>query len=334
VYAALTALAISFLIGGYIIRKLKERKIGQLIRSDGPSTHRVKEGTPTMGGLIILLSMVASVLLWARPDNPYVIVVFLAVVWFGALGFVDDYLKFFRQSPKGLIMRYKLLGQILGAVAIAVFLYYHPASPQWPVHVKIPLLKSPVNFGWLYFLFIVFVIVGSSNAVNLTDGLDGLAIGTFIFSAMAFSVVAYLVGHVKFSEYLKIIHIGASSELTVFCAAMVGASLGFLWYNSHPAEVFMGDVGSLALGGALGTIAVMIKQELLLILICGIFVVEAVSVILQIISFRFFQKRIFLMAPLHHHFEVRGMPESKIVIRFWILAIIFALASLSLLKLR
>ena len=334
VYAVLTAILISFLIGKFIINKLKKLNIGQNIREDGPRSHLNKTGTPTMGGIIILISLFISTVLWARLDNSFIIVVLASTLWFGIVGFTDDYLKINRKSSRGLNMKLKLILQFIGAIAIAVYLYHNPASVLYPTHVKLPLIRYPVDFSFMYFPFIILVIVGASNAVNLTDGLDGLAIGSFLFTAIALSVVVYLVGHSKFSNYLGIVYIREASELAVFCACLVGTGLGFLWFNSYPASVFMGDVGSLSLGGALGTVAVLTKQELLLVLIGGIFVVEAVSVIIQVLSFKLSGKRVFKMAPLHHHFELCGIPESKIVVRFWIIAIIIALGSLSLLKLR
>lgn len=334
VYASLTAILISFLIGKFVINKLKKFNIGQSIRNDGPKTHLNKTGTPTMGGIIILISLVLSTILWARLDNSFVIIVLVSTLWFGIVGFIDDYLKIVKKSSTGLNMVLKLILQFIGALAIVVYLYYDPVSFVYPTHIKFPLIKYPVNLGFFYFVFIILVIVGASNAVNLTDGLDGLAIGSFLFTAIALSIVVYLVGHSKFSNYLGIIYVREASELAVFCAGLVGTGIGFLWFNSYPAQVFMGDVGSLALGGALGTISVLIKQELLLVLIGGIFVIEALSVMIQVLSFKFRGKRIFKMAPLHHHFELLGVPEPKIVVRFWIIAIIIALSSLSLLKLR
>lgn len=334
VYAALTAILISFIIGKFIINKLKRLNIGQNIRDDGPKSHLNKTGTPTMGGIIILISAIISTLLWARLDNSFVIIVLISFIWFGIVGFIDDYLKLTKKTTEGLSVNLKLILQFTGAIAIAIYLFYYPLSTIYPTHVKLPLVKLPVNFSFFYFPFIILVIVGASNAVNLTDGLDGLAIGSFLFTAIALAIVVYLVGHSKFSDYLGIVHIREASELAVFCACLVGTGLGFLWFNSYPASVFMGDVGSLSLGGALGTVAVLIKQELLLVLIGGIFVVEAISVIIQVLSFKITGKRVFKMAPLHHHFELTGVAEPKIVVRFWIIAIIIALSSLSLLKLR
>ncbi|MFH1824723.1 MAG: phospho-N-acetylmuramoyl-pentapeptide-transferase [Candidatus Firestonebacteria bacterium] len=334
IYAALTAILICFLIGNKVIKKLKELNVHQPIRDDGPSTHKLKSGTPTMGGIMIVFAVILSTLLWAKIENRFIILTMFVFLWFALLGFIDDYLKLIQKTSKGIPIRYKLLCQIVGVLIVCIYLAYNPVSLDYETHIKIPLVKFPLDLGLFYFVFIGIVIVGSSNAVNLTDGLDGLAIGSLIFTTLSLTVVTYLVGHSKFSEYLRIIHIPESGELVIFCTSMVGASIGFLWFNCHPASVFMGDVGSLSLGAVLGLVAVLIKQELLLILIGGIFVVEAVSVLLQIISFRFFGKRIFKMAPLHHHFELNGIPETKIVVRFWIIVIIISLASLSLLKLR
>ncbi|MEK6645612.1 MAG: phospho-N-acetylmuramoyl-pentapeptide-transferase [Candidatus Firestonebacteria bacterium] len=334
IYAALTAILICFIIGPYVIKKLKTLHFGQSIRTDGPKSHHVKSGTPTMGGIIIIFAIVISTLLWAKLDNRLVLLALTSLVWFGSVGAIDDLLKITKKNALGLSMRTKVIGQLIGAFGIGMYLYVNPQVVEFATHIKIPLVKYPVNFAYLYVPFIMLVIIGASNAVNLTDGLDGLAIGTFIFTAMSFVIVTYIVGHSKFSEYLRIIHVSEASELVVFCASMVGASLGFLWFNAYPAQVFMGDTGALALGGALGTVAVLIKQELLLILIGGIFVIEALSVILQILSFKLYGKRIFLMAPLHHHFELSGWAEPKIVVRFWIITIICTLLSLSLLKLR
>lgn len=334
IYAALTAILVSFLIGNFVIKKLKALKLNQPIRDDGPKTHQQKIGTPTMGGIMIVFTVALSTFLWAKLDNSFVQLTMFAFLSFAFIGGVDDYLKLAKKNSKGIPLLYKLLIQLLVAFFIVLYLYFDPVSSVYATHIKIPLVKYPISLGIFYFVFVSIVIVGSSNAVNLTDGLDGLAIGSLIFTTLSLTVVTYLVGHSKFSEYLRILYIPESSELVIICASIVGASIGFLWYNCHPASVFMGDIGSLSLGAVLGLISVLIKQELLLVLIGGIFVVEALSVLIQIVSFRFFGKRFFKMAPLHHHFELKGMPETKIVIRFWIIAIIIALASLSLLKLR
>lgn len=341
IYGALTAIGMCLIFGPSVIRYLRSRT-PQPIRVDGPQAHLTKGQTPTMGGLLIVGAIVAATLLWARWDVRATWVVTAAVVWFGGIGAVDDALKLLKKNSKGLSARYKLAGQMVGAVGLVAYLAASTGSGQLVFNggglaltaVKIPLVKIPVELGWAYYVLAVLVIVGASNAVNFTDGLDGLAIGVFIFCAMALSVVVYLVTHIRFSEYLGLIHVREASELVVFCAVLVGAGLGFLWFNAYPAEVFMGDMGSLALGAALGTVAVMVKQEFLLVLIGGLFVVEALSVIIQVTSYRLRKQRVFLMAPIHHHFELMGIPEPKIVVRFWICTIVIVLGSLSFLKLR
>ncbi len=332
IYAILTALVISFILGPIIIRMLQRYHIGQSVREDGPKSHLGKSGTPTMGGILILVAMILSTLLWADLLNPYVWLAILATVGFGLIGFWDDFLKVSKRQSKGLLPRYKFGLQILLALTISVILYHLPA---YSTQLTVPFFKD-VNpdLGWFYIVFAVLVIVGASNAVNLTDGLDGLAIGPVIVAALAYTVVAYVSGHKKFAEYLLISYMEGAGELSVFCGAIVGASLGFLWFNTYPASVFMGDVGSLPLGGALGTVAVISKHELLLLLVGGLFVIEALSVIFQVASFKARGKRVFLMAPIHHHFELKGWEEPKVVIRFWIISIILALLSLSTLKLR
>jgi phospho-N-acetylmuramoyl-pentapeptide-transferase len=335
--ASLTALAISLLLGPWVIRRLRAFHVGQVVRSDGPASHKPKAGTPTMGGLLIVASVVLPTLLWADLRNPYVWVAVTSMVLYGAIGFVDDYLKVTRHSHHGLFARYKFTAQVVVGLAVGLTLLYLASreAPLYNTRLIFPFRKDWVpDLGWWYVGFAAFVLVASSNTVNLTDGLDGLAIGTFTISAAAFTALAYVTGHRVFAEYLDLVHFEPSAELTIFCGALVGGSLGFLWWNAHPAEVFMGDVGSLALGGALGTVALLIKQELLLPIVGGVFVLEGVSVILQVASFRLRGRRIFRMAPLHHHFELMGWPEPKVIARFWILAIICALASLATLKLR
>ncbi len=331
-YAILTALVICFILGPVIIRYLQRLKIGQQVRTDGPQSHLDKSGTPTMGGIMILVALLISTVLWADLKNVYVWLAILATVGFGLIGFWDDYLKVVQRQSKGLLPRYKFGLQVLVAAAIGLTLFNLPA---FSTHLVVPFLKD-VNpdLGWFYIFFAILVIVGASNAVNLTDGLDGLAIGPVIVAAMAFTVVAYVSGHKNFAEYLLIPYVQGAGELSVFCGALVGASIGFLWFNTYPASVFMGDVGSLPLGGALGTVAVISKHELLLLLVGGLFVIEALSVIFQVVSYKSRGKRVFLMAPIHHHFELKGWEEPKVVIRFWIIAIILALLSLSTLKLR
>jgi phospho-N-acetylmuramoyl-pentapeptide-transferase len=334
--ASLTAFAISMIFGPWLIRTLRDFQIGQIIRQEGPQSHRAKAGTPTMGGLLILTAAVVPTLLWADLSSPYIWIAVLATVGFGMVGFLDDYLKITRRSHHGLIPRYKMLGQIIVAlgVGIAVLLLSRENPPLYNTRLIFPFFKTLIpDLGWFYVLFAVLVLVFASNGVNMTDGLDGLAISTFAVSAAAFTALAYVTGHAEFAKYLLLIRF-PTSELTIFCGALVGASLGFLWYNCYPAEIFMGDVGSLSLGGALGTVAILIKQELLLPIVGGIFVLEGMSVIIQVASFKLTGKRVFKMAPLHHHFELIGWSEPKVITRFLIAAIIFALFSLATLKLR
>jgi phospho-N-acetylmuramoyl-pentapeptide-transferase len=349
-FASLTALFMGLIIGPAIIRQLREFQIGQYIREEGPSSHQKKAGTPTMGGVLIVVAIIVPTLLWADLSNPYIWLAIFATVTFGAIGFADDYIKVVHRRNLGLKARMKLLLQFLAAGLVGLALVLLTATRQYSTHLMVPFIKQfrpdlvidalrhHPHVWFLAFtpfvLFVMLVLVGSSNAVNLTDGLDGLAIGCTVIAAGALTVLTYLSGHAVLAEYLELQRMPAVAELTVFCGAMVGSSIGFLWYNAHPAEIFMGDVGSLALGGAIGTVAVIIKQELLLPFIGGIFVVEALSVILQVGSYKLRKKRIFRMAPLHHHFELVGWSESKIIIRFWILALIFALFALTTLKLR
>lgn len=331
----LTSLFVTFAFGQCFITKLsKLQSRGQPIRDDGPDTHlKTKIGTPTMGGLLILSSLALSVFLWSDILNPYLWITMLVTYSFGLLGFLDDYLKIKHHNSKGLPGRYKLLFQFFIAIVSVLAISYVSSSNIY--HVHFPFLKYfTLELGVLYIIFAAFVITGSSNAVNLTDGLDGLAIGPVMIVAGCFALLSYVVGNALFTQYLKIEYVAKSGELTVFCAALVGAGLGFLWYNAPPAQIFMGDVGSLALGGAIGVISVIIKQEILLVIIGGIFVVEALSVIIQVLSFKIRGKRVFRMAPIHHHFEKIGWSESKIVIRFWILSLVFAVIGLATLKLR
>jgi len=335
--ASLTALALSLALGPWMIRKLRDFQIGQVIRQEGPQSHRAKAGTPTMGGLLILTSALVPTLLWADLSNPYVWIAVLATAAFGIVGFTDDYLKIVRHSHHGLLPRYKMGGQIVVALAVgvAVLLLAQRNPPLYNTRLIFPFFKNLIpDLGWFYVAFTVLVLVGASNAVNLTDGLDGLAISTFAVSAAAFTALAYVTGHAVLAQYLLLVRFAPAGELTVFCGALVGASLGFLWYNSYPADIFMGDVGSLALGGALGTVAILIKQELLLPIVGGVFVIEALSVIIQVASFKLTGQRVFRMAPIHHHFELIGWSEPKVIARFLIMAIIFALFSLTTLKLR
>jgi phospho-N-acetylmuramoyl-pentapeptide-transferase len=333
--ASLTALAISLVMGPWLIRTLREFQIGQVIRHEGPATHRTKAGTPTMGGLLILAAALVPTLLWADLTNIYIWIAVVATAGFGGIGFADDYLKITRRSHHGLLPRYKMGAQVAVALAIGVVLMVLANYNLYSTRLIFPFFKWLIpDLGWFYVPFAVLVLVGVSNAVNLTDGLDGLAISTFAIVAAAFTALAYVTGHRILAEYLLLVRFAPAGELTIFCGALVGASLGFLWYNSYPAEIFMGDVGSLALGGALGTVAILIKQELLLIIVGGVFVAEALSVIIQVASFRLTGQRVFRMAPLHHHFELVGWSEPKVITRFVIVGIIFALLSLTTLKLR
>ncbi len=331
IYAAVTALVLSFLIGPYLIEKLRVLKFGEVVREDGPASHFSKAGTPTMGGAIILLIVLVTVLLWGNLSNPYVWVMVFVTAGMGLIGLIDDYSKVVKKKKGGMRARTKFIWQIAVALGAALFLY----NSGFNTVVSIPFFKEwQFDLGIYYIIFAVFVIVGTSNAVNLTDGLDGLAIGPMIIAAATYLLLAYLVGHVKIANYLHIQYVPRVGELSVFAGAMVGASLGFLWFNTYPAQVFMGDVGSLSLGGALGTLAVITKNEFLLLLVGGIFVVEALSVIFQVGSFKLTGKRVFAMAPIHHHFELKGWPEPKIIVRFWIISIILALLAISTLKIR
>jgi phospho-N-acetylmuramoyl-pentapeptide-transferase len=334
-FAAITAFVITLLIGKFVIAKLKEMSVTQVIREEGPKKHLEKKGTPTMGGIMMLFSFVVSMAFWARFDNSFTYIVLFSVVWFAGVGFIDDYMKL-KVGTRGLKSLHKLLLQFLGAgLIISAYLYSEGKTFQYATYLNIPFIKNPVQLaGWLFFAFAATIIAGWSNAVNLTDGLDGLASGLSLFVFATFVVMAYIIGNSKLSEYLLIMHVAKASEVTVACAAFSGALLGFLWFNAYPAQVFMGDTGSLMLGGLIGTVAVLIKQELLLLIVGIIFVVELASVVLQVTSFKMTKKRIFAMAPLHHHFQVKGMAEPKIIVRFWILAIIVLLFTLSTLKLR
>lgn len=333
--ASLTALLLSLVLGPWMIRKLRDFQIGQVIRQEGPQSHRAKAGTPTMGGLLILTAAVVPTLLWADLANPYIWIAVLATCGFGAIGLADDYLKLVRRSHHGLRPRYKMGLQVLLAIAVGVTLMLLADNNLYNTRLIFPFFKNLIpDLGWFYVAFAVLVLVGASNAVNLTDGLDGLAISTFGVAAAAFTALAYVTGHAVLADYLLLVRFEPAGELTIFCGALVGASLGFLWYNSYPAEIFMGDVGSLALGGALGTVAILIKQELLLPIVGGVFVIEALSVIVQVGSFKLTGQRVFKMAPIHHHFELIGWSEPKVITRFLIVAVIFALFSLTTLKLR
>jgi phospho-N-acetylmuramoyl-pentapeptide-transferase len=342
--ASMTALLISLLVGPWLIRKLTQFQIGQFVRKEGPQAHLSKAGTPTMGGVLIVISILFPTFLWADLTNLYVWIAMLSLLAHGGVGFLDDYLKVVRKRSLGLSAKSKILFQFLIALGISLTLIYLNNRGLYSIQLSVPFFKNftpeldLVVLGVSTFvpliLYTMTVVVGSSNAVNLTDGLDGLAAGLVIIAASALTVLTYVTGHAEFATYLDLIKNTYASELTIFCGAMVGASLGFLWYNAHPAQIFMGDVGSVSLGGAIGTVAVLIKQELLLLFIGGIFVIEALSVILQVSSFKLTGKRVFRMAPIHHHFELLGWKEPKVVIRFWIAGLIFALFSLTTLKLR
>lgn len=330
----LTSLLLSLYLGPKLIARLQLMQIGQVVRNDGPESHFSKKGTPTMGGLLILGSVLLSTLLWADLHNKYVWVVLFVLVSFGAIGFVDDYRKVVRKDPKGLIARWKYFWQSLFAIATAAFLYFTAERPA-ETALLVPFLKDVMpQLGLLFIALSYFVIVGTSNAVNLTDGLDGLAIVPTIMVASAFAIIAYASGNVNFSGYLNIPYLPYAGELVVVCAALIGAGLGFLWFNTYPAQVFMGDVGSLALGAVLGIIAILVRQEIVLFIMGGVFVMETLSVILQVGSYKLRGQRIFRMAPIHHHYELKGWPEPRVIVRFWILSIIFVLVGLATLKLR
>jgi len=333
IYATLTALLISLVLGYLLIPRLRELQIGQYVRDDGPPNHKNKVGTPTMGGTFILLSVVLTSLLWAEPRNAYIWLVLIVTILFGAVGFLDDYLKLARKSSNGLRVWTKLCFQTGIALGIGLVLYY---GTDFDTRLSFPFFKDFLpDLGIGYLILIVLVVVGTSNAVNLTDGLDGLAIGPIIIAFLSYLVFAYLSGHIRIAQYIQIPYVSGSGELSVLCGAVVGAGMGFLWFNAFPAQVFMGDAGSLSMGAALGTIAVISKQEITLILVGGLFVVEASSVMLQVAYFKLTGgRRVFRMAPLHHHFELKGWPEPKVTIRFWIIAIMLALLSVSTLKLR
>jgi phospho-N-acetylmuramoyl-pentapeptide-transferase len=333
--ASLSALAISLALGPWMVQKLRAFQIGQVIRQEGPTSHRPKAGTPTMGGLLILTASLVPTLLWADLTNIYIWIAVLTTAAFGGVGFLDDFLKIVRRDHHGLWPRYKMAGQAGIALVVGIVLLVLAQQGQYNTRLIFPFFKNLIpDLGWFYLPFIVFTLVAWSNAVNLTDGLDGLAISTFAISAATFTGLAYVTGHKELAAYLLLVHFEQAGELTVFCGALVGASLGFLWYNAYPAEIFMGDVGSLALGASLGIVATLIKQELLLVIVGGVFVLEAASVAIQVASFKLTGKRVFRMAPLHHHFELIGWSEPKVIARFVIVAIIFGLFSLTTLKLR
>lgn len=334
ILGALTALMLSLMVGPWMIRKLSRQKIGQMVRDDGPQSHFSKKGTPTMGGTLIIFAIAISTLLWADLSNRYIWVILLVTVGYGGIGFMDDYKKIALGNSKGLSARAKYFWQSAIGLAAVLFLYNSAKLPTETQFI-VPFFKHIIlDMGWMYVVLGYFVIVGTSNAVNLTDGLDGLAIMPTVMVATGLGVFAYLSGHIMFSEYLSIPYLPKAGELIVFCAAIFGAGLGFLWFNTYPAMVFMGDVGALALGGALGVLAVLVRQEIVLMIMGGVFVMETVSVIIQVASFKMTGKRVFRMAPIHHHFELKGWPEPRVIVRFWIITVILVLIGLSTLKLR
>ena len=341
VAASIVALIISFIIGPRIIHRLHKKQIGEVIHQRGPESHMKKRGTPTMGGVIILTAVLLPTLLLAKLNNPLVQIIIFSTLWMGFIGFIDDYLKVVKKFSLGLIARYKLVGQILLGCIVSYWIYQIPDYVGFATKTTVPFFKNvEIDLGFLYPLAVILVITGTSNAVNLTDGLDGLLAGLLAISFSVFSAITYITGRVDFSDYLNILYIPNAGELTIFTSAMAGACIGYLWFNSHPAEVFMGDTGSLSTGAALGTLAVLLKKELLLLIIGGVFVWEAISVIIQIGYYKFTQhyngegRRFFNMAPIHHHFELKGWPESKVVVRFWIIGLLLALFSLTTFKIR
>ena len=335
-YAIVTALLISFIFGDWVIRSLSRLQIGETIRSDGPQHHRAKAGTPTMGGALVLTAIIIPTLLWADLTNGFIQLSLMSTVWMGLIGFVDDWLKVVRKRPKGMIGRVKLAGQVSFGVVLYLAILWFWGDERSISTLPVPFLKDTfVDLGLLYLPLVILVVAGTSNAVNLTDGLDGLAIGLCAFAFLGFAGLAYVTGNTIFARYLNITYLPGAGELDIYCGSVVGAALGFLWFNAHPARIFMGDTGSLALGGALGTGAILIHRELLLVIIGGMFVLEALSVMLQVGSFRWRGgKRIFKMAPLHHHFELKGWSETQVVVRFWVIGILLLLMSLSTLKLQ
>ena len=335
-FAALTALLICFILGPWLIERMRRIKLGQYIREEGPKSHQIKAGTPTMGGILINVAILIPTILWADIFNPYIWIILFVTASYAAIGFIDDYRKLAKKRNLGLTPKEKFGAQFGVALLAALAIAYLPMlKNNYSTAITFPFVKDvALNLGLLYIPFVMVVLVGASNAVNLTDGLDGLAIGSTLIAAVTYTVLTYAAGHARIADYLRIAWVPQTGELAVFCGAMVGASLGFLWFNAHPAEIFMGDVGSLALGGAVGCLAVMIKQEILLVLVGGLFVLEALSVILQVASFKLTGRRIFKMSPLHHHFELSGWKETKVVVRFWIIAIMFAMVALATLKLR
>ena len=334
ILGVLTALVISFVVGPIMIRKLSHYQLGQVIRDDGPESHFTKAGTPTMGGALILVAVAISTILWGDLGNRYVWIVLTVTLLYGVVGWVDDYKKLVKKHSEGLRAKYKYFWQSVIGLGAAFFMYYTAQSPAETTLI-VPFFKDVgIDMGWMFVVLTYFVIVGTSNAVNLTDGLDGLAILPTVMVCAALAIFAYVTGHIKFAEYLSIPYLPGVGEIAVFCSAIVGAGLGFLWFNAYSAQVFMGDVGALALGAAIGVVAVAVRQELVLVIMGGVFVIEAVSVIMQVTSYKLTGKRIFRMAPLHHHFELQGWPEPRVIVRFWIITVILVLIGLATLKLR
>jgi len=335
VYATVTAILVCFTFGPPIIKMLKTIGTGSTKREWTPETHEKKVGTPSMGGLLIILAILFSIFLWGNFNNPYTIIAAVSTFCFGLIGFFDDYLKFVKKSSKGLHARFKLYTQVFVSAAVAFYLYYGPYRSAETTLLYVPFINAPVvDLSFFYIPFAILLIVGTSNAVNLTDGLDGLAIGLIIFVVGAYAGLSYLTGHVKIADYLRIPYIAGSAELTVFCMSILGAGIGFLWFNSHPAAIIMGDTGALSLGGSIGVISLLIKKEILLLLVGGVFMAELLSVVIQVAAFKLFGKRVFLMSPLHHHFELKGWPESKIITHFWIAGAMLALVALSTIKIQ
>jgi phospho-N-acetylmuramoyl-pentapeptide-transferase len=334
-FAAITAFVITLLIGKWSIEMLKKLSVTQVIREEGPKEHLKKKGTPTMGGLIMLAAFTVSMLLWGRFDNSYVYIVYFATFWFALIGFLDDFLKL-KIGTRGLSGWWKLVMQFAGAfIIVAMYITFTDPAFKYTTYLNVPFMKNPLELPvWLYVVFAMFIIAGWSNAVNFTDGMDGLASGLTLFIFGTFVVMAYLIGNIKSSEYLFVLHVAKASEISVICSAFIGALLGFLWFNAYPAQVFMGDVGALMLGGVIGTVAVLIKQELVLLIVGIIFVAEVASVIIQVGTFKLTGRRVFKMAPLHHHFQLKGVAEPKLIVRFWIIALIVLIFALSTLKLR
>ncbi len=331
----ITAIVINFIVAPKIIKWLKKKDKNQVINDDGPSSHRKKEGTPTMGGLIIILSLTVSTVLWANIKNPYIIILLASTLWLGLIGFIDDYISSSSKRAIGLTPALKLAGQVVLGLSLAAYLYFNPSFSQQPHSLTMPFFKDLyLNLGSGYIIMVLLTVVATSNAVNITDGLDGLAIGCIIFASLTYMVLAYIAGHAQFSSYLFVPNVPSAGEMSIFLAALAGAGLGFLWFNIFPAKVFMGDTASLFMGAVIGISAIIIRQEVLLILVGGVFLMEIMSVVLQVLSFRYTGKRIFKMAPLHHHFELKGWSEPQIVIRFWIIAIILSMFTLSTLKIR